>query len=166
MNRLLNRTFSIKRWVYLPAVAAVVTVGLNLCYPGGLSAAFADLRDAPHLTATVEGCQSTDRQLNGKLSLLRDRMGYKEELIASLLHGRADLMTVVNEFAALNRDDSVIRSVHEMHYGELCEREMAALNVLDYAELRLLGDGGSSVVLSRLRAAFELEFGHPPRKSQ
>jgi hypothetical protein len=52
-----------------------------------------------------------------------------------------------------------------MRYGDVDETELAARNVLDIAGVRVAADGGSSVVLTRLRAEYQARFGRPAPRS-
>jgi hypothetical protein len=112
----------------------------------------------------VEKCRTADRKMGEKLTGLRDRLEYKEELINALIGGQVTLSAVADEFAQMNRDDEQSLMIQRKLYGDRDDAELAAVNVLDYVRSRV-GDGsGSSVVLSRLRAEFHQRFGHLPPK--
>ncbi len=161
MKSLFARLFAVPRWVSLPALAGVA-VGLTaVCYPGGLSAAYADLRDAGPLHAAVDECRTTDRHLTARIGEVRDRMEYKDELITALVHGDLTLTAVTDEFAQMNHDQLRMLELQRMRYGAADETELAARNVLEIAASRVAADGGSSVVMSRLRAEYQQRFGHP-----
>lgn len=161
MNRLWNRIWSVPRWVSLP-VALTATVGLAAtCYPGGLAAAYADVRDAHELTDTMDTSRRADRQLSGRLTRMRDRVEYKEELITALIRGETTLADVTDQFAEMNRSEEQVISLHQLRYGDLELTELAARNVLDYVDQREPATSGSSVLRSRLAAQFHERFGHP-----
>lgn len=164
MKSLFARLWSVPRWV---SVSLVVTVGIGLtavCYPGGLSAAYADLRDSGSLHAAVDECRDTDRHLSGQLVEIRDRVGYKEELVAALVHGDLTLTAVTDEFAVMNHGHEQTLKLQRQKYGDVGETELAARNVLDYVRGHVAADGGSSVVMARLLAEYEQRFGHPAPK--
>jgi hypothetical protein len=163
VKRLLTRLFTVPRWVSLPTAAAALVAVTAVCYPGGLSAAYADLRDADELNGRVEDSKSTARHLGDRLSTLRDRMDYKEELITGLVRGHSTLAAVTAEFVELNRDQEQGLFLQRMRYGDLELTELSALNVLDYVKQRVAADGSSSVVMTRLYAEFERQFGHPAK---
>lgn len=160
MKRLLTRLLTVPRWVSVPVVIGIITGLLAVCYPGGLSAAYADLRDAKGLTDKVNQCRENDRQMSGTLSEIRDRMGYKEELITALIQGETDLSAVTDEFVELNRGNECLHRIQRQRYGDVSEAELAARNVLEYCQQRTAPDGGSSVVMSRLRVEYQKRFGH------
>jgi len=160
VKRLLFRLLTVPRWVSFPIVITAIVGLMVVCYPGGVSAAFADLRDAQALTDKVNRYRQEDQRMSGNLSGIRDRMGYKEELIQALIHGQTDLTTVTDEFVELNRGEVTMLSSQRARYGDLGEVELAARNVLDYCQQRLAYDGGSSVVMSRLREEYRKRFGH------
>jgi hypothetical protein len=147
--------------VSVPIVIVTLVGLMTVCYPGGLSAAYADLRDAQALTDKVNRCREDDRQMSGTLSGIRDRMGYKEELVTALIHGQTDLSAVTDEFVELNRGNECVLRIQRSLYGNVGETELAARNVLDYCQQRVAADGGSSVVMSRLRVEYQKRFGHP-----
>ena len=163
MKRLLTRLFSVPRWVSLPAAAAALLGLTAVCYPGGLSAAYADLRESGELTGRVEECKTADRKLGDKLSTIRDRMDYKEELITSLVHGHTTLAAVTAEFLEMNRHEEQTLVLQRLRYGDLELTELTALNVLDYVRQRVAGDYELSAVMPHLYAEFERQFGHPAK---
>lgn len=163
MKRLLTRLFRVPRWVSLPVAAAALTALTAVCYPGGLSAAYADLRDADELNDRVQECKNTDRKLGDKLSTLRDRLDFKEELITGLVRGHTTLAAVTTEFVELNRNEEQGLFLQRLRYGDLELTELTALNVLDYVRQRVAADGASSVVMTHLLAEFEQQFGHPAK---
>lgn len=164
MKSLLKRVFTLPRWVSIPTVLTAVVVTAAVSYPGGLSAAYADLRDVGPLSDSVEKSRTTDRQLEERLTGFRDRLDYKEELVTALIDGHAPLTAVADEFAELNRGEEQLLRIQRKRYGDLEAAELAAVNVLDYVRSRVGDDSGSSVVLSRLRAEFRQRFGHLPPK--
>lgn len=161
MKRLLTRLLTVPRWVSFPIVVATLVGLMAVCYPGGLSAAYADLRDSQALTDCVNKCREDNRHMCNTLSEIRGRMGYKEELITALIHGQTDLASVTNEFAELNHGEENMLYIQRQRYGDVEETELAARNVLDYCQQRLAAGGGSSVVMSRLREEYQQRFGHP-----
>lgn len=161
MKSLFGRLFRVPRWVSFPVVVGVV-VGLTaFVYPGGLSAAYADLRDAAPLQAALDQSCHTDRQLSTQIGEVRDRMDYKDELITALIHGDISLTAVTDEFAQLNHANERMLRLQRDRYGDVGETELAARNVLDLTRVHLATDGGSSVVMNRLRAEYQQRFGHP-----
>lgn len=166
MKRLLTRLLTAPRWVSFPIVVGTVVGLMAVCYPGGLSAAYADLRDSQALTDTVNRCRKDDRQMSDHLSEIRERMDYKEELITALIHGQTDLSAVADEFAELNRGNECLLRIQRQRYGNVGETELAAQNVLEYCRERVAADSGSSVVMSRLRAEYQRRFGHPAPSGQ
>jgi hypothetical protein len=161
VKSLFARLWSVPRWVSLPSVLAV-GIGLTaVCYPGGLSAAYADLRDSGSLHAAVDECRDADRQLTGQLVEVRDRVGYKGELVTALVHGDISLTAVTDEFALMNHGHEQALALQRRKYGDVGETELAARNVLDFARGHVSADGGSSVVMARLLAEYEQRFGHP-----
>jgi hypothetical protein len=164
VKSLLKRVFTLPRWVSFPVVLTALVGTAAVSYPGGLTAAYADLRDSGHLSDSLQTSRTTERQLGEKLSGLRDRIEYKEELITALIRGDATLAAVAGEFAELNRGDEQSLMLQRKRYGDLDEAELAAVNVLDYARSRVGDDSGSAAVLARLRAEFHQRFGHPAPK--
>ncbi len=165
MKPLFRTLFTLPRWVTFPTVVGAL-VGLTAaCYPGGLSAAYADLRDANQLNAAVDECQSNDQQLGHRMSGLKERIEYKEELVNALIRGQTTLAAVADQFAGAHHGNDKMLLVMRLRYGDLPETELAARSVLDYVRQRVAADGGSSVVLSRVYAEYETQFGHPaPRE--
>lgn len=162
MNRLWNRIWSVPRWMSLP-VALAGTVGMAaVCYPGGLAAAYADVRDARELTDTVDTSRKADRQLSGRLTRIRDRVEYKEELISALIRGETTLADVTEQFAEMNRTEEQVLFLHRLRYGDLELTELSARNVLEYVDQRVPADpeSGSSALRTRLAAEFHQRFGH------
>lgn len=164
MKRLLTRLLTVPRWVSFPIVVATLVGLMAVCYPGGLSAAYADLRDAQALTDRVNKCREDSRHMGNTLSEIRGRMGYKEELITALIHGQTDLTSVTDEFAEMNRPEVNMLRIQRQRYGNVEETELAARNVLDYCQQRVAADGGSSVIMSRLQEEYQKRFGHPAPK--
>jgi hypothetical protein len=164
VKSLYSRLSSVPRWVRL---SSVTTVGVGLaavCYPGGLSAAYSDLRDAGPLHAAVNDCRDTDRHLTAQIGEVRERMDYKDELITALIHGDLTLTAVTDEFALMNHGHRQMLELQRLRYGDADETELAARNVLEITGSRLGADGGSSVVMTRLRAEYQQRFGHPAPK--
>jgi hypothetical protein len=164
VKSLLTRLFTLPRWVSFPVVLTALIVTAAVSYPGGLTAAYADLRDSGRLNDSLQSSRTTERQLGERLSGLRDRIDYKEELVTALIRGDVTLTGVADEFAALNRDDEQSLMLQRKRYGDLDEAELAAVNVLDYVRSRVGDDSGTPAVLARLRAEFRQRFGHPPPK--
>jgi hypothetical protein len=161
VKSLFGRLFRVPRWVSFPVVVGVV-VGLTaVVYPGGLSAAYADFRDAGPLQASLDESSVTDRHLSTKIGEVRDRMDYKDELITALVHGDLSLTAVTDEFAQMNRGNERMLNLQRMRYGDVGETELAARNVLELTRVHLSADGGSSVVMTRLQAEYQERFGHP-----
>ena len=157
----MNRLVRIPRWSCFPVVVAVV-VGLTAtCYPGGLYAAYADLRDARELTDQLTEGRQTQKMLAGDMSRLRDRILYKEEMITALIRGETTLSAVTDQFTEMNRADETLLSVHRDRYGQRPLVELSACNVIDYVALRTTDGDGTSAVRNRLRAEFQQRFGHP-----
>jgi hypothetical protein len=154
--------FKLPRWVSVPVVL-VVAVGLVAAfYPGGLAAAYADCRDARELTDTINKCRQAERQLSGTQARLRDRVEYKEELIASLIHGETTLAAVTDQFVEMNRANEPVLFAQHLRYGDMELTEMSARNVLDFVDQRLPATAaGSSAVRGRLAAEYHERFGHP-----
>jgi hypothetical protein len=155
-----NRLLNLPRWVSFP-VALATAVGLvATCYPGGLAAAYEDVRDASELTEVVNKCRQTDRHLCGNQARLRDRVEYKEELIASLVRGETTLAAVTDQFVEMNHTSETVMAAQHMRYGDLELTEMTARNVLDFVDQRVPADAGSSALRSRLAAEFHERFDH------
>lgn len=161
MKSLLRNVLTLPRWVSFPAVIASLVGVTAVCYPGGLSAAYADLRDANQLNATVSECRATDEQMGDQVSGMRKRIEYKEELVTALIRGETTLSVVTDQFAEMNRGDERSLALQRLRYGDVPEVELAARGVIDYVRLRVAPEGGSSVVLSRVYAEYEQRFGHP-----
>jgi hypothetical protein len=157
----LRKVLTLPRWVSFPVVLASLVGAIALCYPGGLSAAYADLRDANRLNAEVEEYKANDRQMGARMCGVRERIEYKEELVTALIRGQTTLTTVTDQFAEMDGGDERSLLLQRAHYGDLPETELAARGVLEYVRIRVAADGGSSVVLSRLHAEYERRFGHP-----
>lgn len=165
MTRLFRTLFTLPRWITFPTVVGALVGLIATCYPGGLSAAYADLRDANQLNATVDECKTNDQQLVHRMTGLKERMEYKEELVNALIRGQATLAAVTDQFAEANRGNDQSHLIMRTRYGDLPETELAARSVLDYVRTRVAPDGGSAVALSRVHAEFEHLFGHPaPRE--
>lgn len=161
MKSALRTVLTLPRWVSFPVVLASLVGVIAVCYPGGLSAAYADVRDANRLNATVEECKATDRQMGDRLGGLRERIAYKEELVNALVRGQTTLAAVTDQFAEMSRGDERAILLQRSQHGDLPETELAARGVLEYVRVRVADDGGSSVVLSRLHAEYKQRFGHP-----
>lgn len=157
----MNRLFRLPRWVSFP-VALATAVGLVAAiYPGGLAAAYADCRDAGELTDTIQRGQQTGRHLCGQQARLRDRVEYKEELIAALIRGETSLAAVTDQFVEMNQANESVLFAQHLRYGDLEITEMSARNVLDYVDQRLPAVTGSSALRVRLAVEFHERFGHP-----
>jgi hypothetical protein len=165
VKSLFKTLFSLPRWITFPTVVGAL-VGLTAaCYPGGLSAAYADVRDAHQLNARVDECKANEREMSDRLSTVKERMQYKEELVNALVRGQTTLAATSDQFAEAHRGDDAALRLMRQRYGDLPEPELAARTVLDYVRQRTAPDGGSSVAVSRIRAEFEHTFGHPaPRE--
>lgn len=158
----MNCLFKLPRWVSFPAALSAAVGLVAACYPGGLAAAYADCRDASELTEAINQGRRTERQLCGTQARLRDRVEYKEELIAALVRGETTLAAVTDEFTEMNRANEPALLVQKMRYGDLEVAELSALNVLDFVDQRLPASGsGSSALRARLAAEFRQRFGHP-----
>lgn len=163
--RLFRTLFTLPRWITFPTVVGALVGVIAACYPGGLSAAYADVRDANQLNESIEECKTTDRQMCHRMTNMKERIEYKEELVNALLSGQTTLAAVADQFAEAHRGDDKSLLLQRMRYGDLPETELAARGVLEYVRLRVAPDGGSSVAMSRVYAEYEQMFGHPaPRE--
>lgn len=158
----MKRFLTIPRWVSVPAAAGFAVGLIALYYPGGLAAAYEDLRDSGELNQRLSEHTQTHRELDVELVRTRDRVEYKHQLVTALVRGETTLSAVADEFVELNRSDERILLVQRAQYGELGVDELAARSVLDFIEGEGFGGETSSVVRDRLVREYEARFGRPP----
>jgi hypothetical protein len=137
------------------AAAGLVTY----TYPGGMAAAYADLRDSSELSRRLSECECRRDQLNGRSSLVTERIALKEALVYELLDGRSDLDGVAEQFRQLNAQDERALVVLRSRYGQLSEEELATRNVLDYATARAKDRPTRSDSIETLNRQVECRFG-------
>ncbi len=145
-------------FLVVPLAAALV----SLLYPGGLVAAFEDVRDADRLNDELKTCGEHDVELEGSRTVTADRVAQKEQLVMDWIHGRVSFAVLVGRFEELNRGAEHVLRTHRRLYGEnLSEGELAALNAVSYVTAKLRGTSSADHHLSRLHAEYADLFGHP-----
>ena len=131
-----------------------------ICYPGGISAAYRDLRDYSDLQARMDDQRQTQQELHHKTLLLQRRIQIKDVLIEDLIQGRTTLISVAKQFQVLNSElPEGLYVLHTLH-PDVSELERSALNVMEYVELRELPQKIKAKVFARLRTEFRQAFGH------
>jgi hypothetical protein len=146
------------KWVYLPTALVAATGVMTLAYPGGLSAAYHDLRDSSDLREQVAEAERASAMMDGRKAYVADRICVKETLVANLIEGRATLDAVAAQFRQMN-DDEVSLRVQRMRYGHLPDDELAARNVIDYVQTRQSGKPTATAVLDRVHREYVARFG-------
>lgn len=145
-------------FLVVPLAAALV----SLLYPGGLVAAFEDVRDADRLNDELKACGERQAELEGASAVSFDRAIQKEELVMNWVHGRVSFAGLVGRFEELNRGAEHVLRTHRRLYGEtLSEGELSALNVVSYVTAKLKGMSSADHHLGRLHAEYADLFGHP-----
>lgn len=147
-------------------VVPLAAVLVSLLYPGGLIAAFEDVRDSDRLNDQLRSCGERDAELEGARTVSFDRASQKEVLAMNWIHGRVSFGVLVGQFEELNRGAEHVHRTHRRLYGEnLSEGELAALNAVSYVTAKLNGMSSADHHLGRLHAEYADRFGHPmPRE--
>lgn len=133
------------RWLTVPAVATAVYAILT----AGSDAA---------AVAPDPETRETHRRLAARLDAVMARMHHKERLVDELIAGRADLMTVADEFLRMNREEPECLAVLRRHFPGGSDREVAARNVIEYAAPRVK-PADRVAVRQRLDREFVVTFG-------
>lgn len=145
-------------FLVVPLAAALI----SLLYPGGLVAAYEDVRDADRLHDQLKVCGERDVELDGSRAVSFDRANQKEQLAMEWVHGRLRFVDVVRRFEELNRGaDHVFRTHRRLHGENLPESEVSALNAVAYVSAKLKGVSSADHHLGRLDAEYADLFGHP-----
>lgn len=149
------------RWLTVPAVATAVYAILTADptarsdhegVAGGGS-------DAAAVAPDPE-TRDTHRRLAAKLDAVVARMHYKERLVDELIAGRADLMSVADEFLRMNREEPECLAILRRHFPGETDREVAARNVIDYVAPRVK-PADRAAIRQRLDREFFVTFGRP-----
>lgn len=120
-----------------------------------------DVWNMPKLHAEIVQCQQQSQAMDEEARVLTQRIAVKDQLVKELVEGRADFKKVTDQFAALNSDDPEVIVHLRDYYHVSNERELAALNVLAFAETYLDADGQQAkkpAVMRRLDREFDAMF--------
>ncbi|MFO0852149.1 MAG: hypothetical protein U0871_26830 [Gemmataceae bacterium] len=146
------------RWLTVPAVAAAVFAILT-ADPAARSAREGDgCEPDPAAVAPDPETREAHRRLAAKLDAVVARMHHKEWLVDELIAGRADLMTVADEFLRMNREEPQCLAVLRRHFPGGSDREVAARNVIEYVAPRVK-PADRVAVRQRLDREFVVTFG-------
>jgi hypothetical protein len=141
-------------------VSVAVIVASMVCYPGGVQCAFRDMQNYSDFIDFLEKNHETQQQLHEKNLLLNVRIQIKDALIEDLIHGRTTLMAVASQFHALNAEMPCHMIILQMQHPNVSGLELAALNVIDFVEIKNLPAAQHRKVMARLRREFQRAFGH------
>jgi hypothetical protein len=146
-------------------IVPLAAVLVSLLYPGGLVAAFEDVRDADRLNGQLKTYCEREAEMDGACTLTVDRVVQKESLAIDWVHGRLPFADVARRFEEMNRGVEHVFRTHRRLYGEtLSDGELSALNAVSYVTAKLKGDSSADHHLGRLNAEYADLFGHlPPR---
>jgi hypothetical protein len=162
-----NVLIRLPRFVTWPLGVIVAVTAVMLFHPGGLSAAFEEVRDSGMWKEKVKGCCDRDVELEGNRTLVVDRTTQKEYLVSQWIQGQLDFRTVARQFQELNRGaEHVFRAQRELYGAHLSEEELSALNAVLYLTSKLRTVPSAYQYHDRLRAEYTALFGHPPLQTR
>jgi hypothetical protein len=155
------------RFVTWPLGVIVAVTAVTLFHPGGLSAAFEEVRDSGVWREQVRECQEEDADLESSRTVVVDRTSQKEYLVTQWVHGQIDFRELAQQFWGLNRGSAhVFRAQRELYGAHLSDEEVSALNAFSYLTSKLGTVPSGYQHLNRLRAEYTALFGHPPPPSR
>lgn len=142
------------------AAGLIAATGVFLTYPGGLSAAYADVISFDINQSMLTEQQAIGNDLVVRSQAITERIELKEALVTDLVEGHATLADTAAKFHELNRDVPTCMSAIRMRYPEASDDERMVLNVLDFASIRDMDETERNTVMGRLAAEYETMFGH------
>ena len=130
-----------------------------IAYPGGILAAYGDLRDYGAHRQTLDDEAAAFERHSAKAEAINARIQIKDMLIEELVAGRTSLVEVASRFRVLNQDVKECEIVMKARYPGVPEEERAARNVIDFVRVRDMSPCDKAEVLHRLQSEFEATYG-------
>ena len=156
MSRIL---FRFRRTLAVPAAFGATLALATLTYPGGVAAAYGDLKDYDTHREQLESTRATNSQLDVNLMNLMDRLALKEQWLDELISGRATLKVTTRRFVELNRSSETAKEVISHQFAGATDEEKAARNVIAFVQARLHTASTPSNTPQRLQNEFREMFG-------
>jgi hypothetical protein len=135
-GKFVNRFLHLNCWVAIPLTVAGVIGLVALTYPGGLSAAYQDVRDSGELNEQLSEAQREDESLEFRKEIVVERIANKEAAITHLIDGHIRFPEAVERFLELIQEDEANLSVLRNQYGKRSVEELASRNVIAYVAKR------------------------------
>lgn len=153
-----------KNTLLTAAVGAFATAGLVLSnHPGGIQAAYRDVRDLPALEEQMKQYEAEFRTADQRMAVANARSSVRFALVAELIAGRTTLTEVAARFGELNADFPAAGQTLQMRFPDRPEEEQLALSVIDYTRPHELPPDLECEVIARLDAEYLAAFGrHSP----
>jgi hypothetical protein len=148
-------------WIWL-AVPFVVS-GVLFAYPGGPLMAFQDVAEAGKHQDFIKTGEEDGLRMQEELVTVHDRLQRKEELLDAWIDRRLDFRTVCEGYRELNASYPItLRIQREMFGSDVCELELAGMNVVLYLEQHCDSCETPYRLKQRMEQDYKTTFGHKP----